>query len=158
MKPSIGLSLLLTSLSCAAVSPRVGPCKAEQLAGSWAGVSALGDGVAVLLILQPDKSGHFEIWAKEKNGVATTLQRRIEAWDAAADGTISFRNPPAPAERSVTALKAASVCVVDRPSTMNATFWVQDIAYAELTLEPLDTFLARRRHLEQFYRAIGAPH
>jgi hypothetical protein len=153
----LGLSLLGASLSCAAMSPRVGPCRAEQLSGSWAGISERGQGVAVLLVLQADGSGRFEIWGREKGGSAANFQRRIEKWEVGGDGALSFRNPAPSGGRSITALNATSRCVEDRPSTMDAVFWIQDIAYAKVTLEPLDDFLAQRRHLEQFYRAIARP-
>jgi hypothetical protein len=154
---ALGLCALL--LGCVANSQAftyaLRPCVEAKVSGSWVGVTK-NDDIAILLVLETDKSGRLEIWFREK-GKPGFLRRRVDGWEVAEDGSLKVLSDKGSSidPRSVNLVKAKAQCSELSWSVIQAEFWIEGVAYAELSLSPLAEFRAKNRHLEMFFESLG---
>lgn len=155
---ALGLCALLLGFggNCLAYSPAVRPCAEAKLSDSWVGVT---QDVAILLVLDADKSGWLQIWFKDKEGKPGKLSRRVESWQVAEDGNLQVRIDKKRVShdlRSVNLLKANTQCRDSEfGAGIRADFWIEGVAYAELSLSPVAEFRAANRHLEMFFETLS---
>lgn len=153
---SLAALLLVSSVDCAAYQPAVRPCAEEQLVGSWAGLTN-DNRIAVLFTLEKDRTGRIEIWFRDERGEPEFISRRIENFEYSGDGNFRARGEVEQGKgaRSVGIAKAHAECG-ELWSAIQAAVWLQGIAYAELSLEPLSVFRRKNRHLEIFFGSPSA--